>query len=495
MVGYLDDVTAGGDLTSLARDLQFLRPAAERVGLSLNVQKCELVGDRVDGQLPGCFLGFRQVSSGQGELLGAPLFEGTRLDAVLEARCVDLVRASDRLNLLNAHDALTILRNSVSAPRLSHLLRCSPCSDHPGLSRFDGILRASLASVTNVAFDDIAWVQASLPVADGGLGVRSVALLAPSAFLASAASTLALQAGLLSRIDLGLIPTSPEADKALSIWLSRHPDALEPAADLRTKQRHWDAASIARGRAILERHCVDRQDKARLLSVQAPHSGDWLNALPITSIGLRMDDEAIRVAVGLRVGASICTPGPCNCGSLVDAKGAHALACGRGKGRQMRHSQLNDCIYRALIKADIPAMKEPGGLLRSDGKRPDDCTSLAWMDGKCLAWDVTVPDTLANSYIGICSVEAGAAAERASLLKAKKYEEITRTHLFCPIAVETMGPINMQGQDFLRSLGHLTSGITGDRRETTFLFQRVSIIIQRCNAICLHDCCMPPDEM
>ena len=41
----------------------------------------------------------------------------------------------------------------------------------------------------------------------------------------------------------------------------------------------------------------------------APHSGDWLNALPIASCGLRMDDESVRVSVaakktGLQVGVS-----------------------------------------------------------------------------------------------------------------------------------------------------------------------------------------------
>ena len=193
--------------------------------------------------------------------------------------------------------------------------------------------------------------------------------------------------------------------------------------------------------------------------------------MPITSVGLRLEDEAIRVAVGLRIGASVCTTGPCVCGSLIDARGTHTLACKRGRGRQMRHAQLNDCVYRALIRADMPAMKEPNGLLRSDGKRPDGCTSLAWKDGKCLAWDVTVPDTLANSYVGICSVEAGAAAERASLLKVRKYEDISRTHLFCPIAVETMGPINLPGQNFLNSIGQMISPISGDKKETALLWR------------------------
>ena len=45
---------------------------------------------------------------------------------------------------------------------------------------------------------DIQWLQASLPVKDGGLGVRHVSSLALPAFLASAASTLSLQADILA---------------------------------------------------------------------------------------------------------------------------------------------------------------------------------------------------------------------------------------------------------------------------------------------------------
>ena len=43
-------------------------------------------------------------------------------------------------------------------------------------------------------------------------------------------------------------------------------------------------------------------DKARLLASKVPHSSDWLYALPITACGLRLSDEAIRVAGGLRLG-------------------------------------------------------------------------------------------------------------------------------------------------------------------------------------------------
>jgi len=53
------------------------------------------------------------------------------------------------------------------------------------------------ASLTD--FSDSQWLQASLPVRYGGLGVRRVSSLALPAYLASAASTLSLQNEILSR--------------------------------------------------------------------------------------------------------------------------------------------------------------------------------------------------------------------------------------------------------------------------------------------------------
>ena len=69
---------------------------------------------------------------------------------------------------------------------------------------------------------------------------------------------------------------------------------------------------------------------------------------------------------------------------------------------------MNDLVWRALSKADIPAVKEPSGLLRIDSKRPDGVTQLPWRTGKCVTWDVMVIDTLASSYVPATSQTPGA---------------------------------------------------------------------------------------
>ena len=79
------------------------------------------------------------------------------------------------------------------------------------------------------------------------------------------------------------------------------------------KQRAWDMASVRAGKDILWMNAEDSYTRARLLATSAPHSGDWLLAIPISSCGLRLDDEAIRIAVGLRLGCKIGEPHDCMC--------------------------------------------------------------------------------------------------------------------------------------------------------------------------------------
>ena len=62
---------------------------------------------------------------------------------------------------------------------------------------YDEVLRNSLSATLNVDLDDERWRQASLPVRWGGLGIRGITFLAPSAYLASAASAMELTFDLL----------------------------------------------------------------------------------------------------------------------------------------------------------------------------------------------------------------------------------------------------------------------------------------------------------
>ena len=114
-------------------------------------------------------------------------------------------------------------------------------------------------------------------------------------------------------------------------------------------------------------------------------------------MGLRLSDEAVRVAVAHRLGCKACEPHICPVPmwqSSGRVRGLHGLCCRMSGPRHQRHHQMNDIIWTAIKRTQIPATKEPVNLIQQDGKRPDGTTLLRWARGKPMAWDVTVPDTM-----------------------------------------------------------------------------------------------------
>ena len=61
--------------------------------------------------------------------------------------------------------------------------------------------------------------------------------------------------------------------------------------------------------------------------------------------------------------------------------------------------------------------------------------------------------------------------------------------VFEQIAVEILGVLNSSARLILSDLGRRITNISGEARELSFLFQRVSVLVQRFNAILLHDVC------
>jgi len=124
--------------------------------------------------------------------------------------------------------------------------------------------------------------------------------------------------------------------------------------------------------------------RARLIAVAAPSSGAFLQAIPMSSVGTRLYNTSMRIAVSLRLGA--------------------------------RDTAINSIVKTSLLSAEMPSRLEPRGLARDDGKRPDGVTSMTWKNGRCLICDVTCPDTLAASYLDTAVTGLGVVAIGADLI-------------------------------------------------------------------------------
>ena len=144
----------------------------------------------------------------------------------------------------------------------------------------------------------------------GGLGLWRAVHLALSAFLASAAGC----SNLIHQIVPARFHDAPYApqDDTLVIWKQGH-TLPPPTGSASHLQKEWDSPKIeATNEALLKNS--EGIARARHLAAMAKESGAWLGAMPISSVGLRLDHDTIRVTVGLRI-VFLCSPHLCcHCG-------------------------------------------------------------------------------------------------------------------------------------------------------------------------------------
>ena len=158
------------------------------------------------------------------------------------------------------------------------------------------------------------------------------------------------------------------------------------------------------------------------------------------------------------------------------------MSCKNSAGTIPRHGQANDIIKRALVSGNTAATREPLGVCRNDGKRPDGMSLYPYKQGKLLLWDFTCSDTLAMSHVEKSAKEAGSAAKEAETKKFNKYHELSHTYHLVPVSVETLGVWGETGLKFMKDVGKNLISQTGEKRASAFLFQSIGIAVQRGNA-------------
>ena len=136
-------------------------------------------------------------------------------------------------------------------------------------------------------------------VKDGGLGIRSVTVLAPSAFLTSSAGTLYVQHSILP----GRLHNQVDSSKVRSAiaWKKLAVNKV-PAEAKQEKQKEWDSIITIIKNDITR---TDQQYNRTFGSSSFEGIGhsscskDLLLAPPSTSVRPRMSNETIRISTGL----------------------------------------------------------------------------------------------------------------------------------------------------------------------------------------------------
>jgi len=120
----------------------------------------------------------------------------------------------------------------------------------------------------------------------------------------------------------------------------------------------------------VESSIPDSEQMARFLVASV--TGSW--NFHVSSCGLKLSDDAVRVAVASRLGCRVCVAHKCRCEAFVDTQGQHGLICKQTPSMIIKHSAINDITARSLASASIPTSKAPTGLTKLDSKHPDSIT-------------------------------------------------------------------------------------------------------------------------
>ena len=147
----------------------------------------------------------------------------------------------------------------------------------------------------NINFNDSGWLQAKLPVRDGGIGFRSPSDFALPAYLFSRVACQSLISDVLHNTDGHW--SEVELVAAIEAWFEKDLQILSNSKI----QRNWDEYMYEALYSQLKK-TLNQHKLASLVSASQKCSNAWLNCLPNSATGGLLDDESFRIAISLRLG-------------------------------------------------------------------------------------------------------------------------------------------------------------------------------------------------
>ena len=130
----------------VAQAVEDIQPLGEPLGLKLNPSKCGIIECSLAAS-HDAFQGFIRLDKSEASLLGAPILAGKAMDVILQGIVREISQGNVSLYLLDARDALILLRAAGGHPTIMNVLRTAPCVDNPALEHFDSMLRSWLSKI------------------------------------------------------------------------------------------------------------------------------------------------------------------------------------------------------------------------------------------------------------------------------------------------------------------------------------------------------------
>ena len=377
--------------------------------------------------------------------------------------------------------------------KLVHLTRATPTSlIKDALAVFDAGVRRTFCLCTGVDASNDAWQQAQLSLGKGGLGLRSLSLHSPAAFIASVCS-----AGYGSH-------STSHLSQAIDMFncLVASSDVISVENLLSSSSVHQKALSekLDEHQFNLLLNCSSVADRARLLSVSSPFAASWLSVIPSEGHGLHLTAPIFQVALKWWLGLDTSGGSQCSLcpGSVLDHLSHHAVTCKRGGDVVTRHNRLRDCIVEVCRRAHIGVQVEVGNnLTPSHSKtRPADILIPNWVMGRTAALDVSVTSPLNPQTL----LEAGVTATGAALTtEERKHDEddpkCSELGWVCiPVVAESYGAWGREATLLFSTIASRIATLSNKPKSVTLsdIYGRLNLQLVRANATSILARLMPP---
>ena len=149
----------------------------------------------------------------------------------------------------------------------------------------------------------------------------------------------------------------------------------------------------------------DTQASALNLSTSLPHAGDWLNVVPSSTLGLRIQDKEFRLCLQYWLGLQMSNEGVnCPvCQVTADTYGDHQVCCGGNGDRIHRHDSIRYTLFSAAQSAALAPRKEAPG----SSSHPADVYLPNWKRGQPAALDIHAISTMQQQTLTGASTTPG----------------------------------------------------------------------------------------
>ncbi|XP_026416285.1 uncharacterized protein LOC113311695 [Papaver somniferum] len=452
---YLDDDTLIGDTLEVPKGLQIIQQDGPARGLCLNIRKTEIYWPTPDPRC--CEDGVFPSAVGRHvdgvKLLGGPVSTNNQYCSdIISARIDKTTHLMDCIKRLkDPQSELLLLRNCAGVSKLYFTMKTTrPSVLQRSRLQFDQHLIRYLQHLITgdgPGFGPLQQRIATLPFADGGLGIYTMADTTKYCYIASCLQTRQLQSSILQCTT----DPSPNFQEALDDYVSTcdlfpatfNINDFTPQPMHQLASRYFEVVT----RNMRTSYTLSTRDSILWQCNKKPHAQDYLKAIPIQGLNQSIGPRQFRSVLQYRLGIPIFEENStCSCCKReMDRFGDHTIHCASEVGLKYRHDMVRDLFVELCYKAGVAARKEASLGLTSNTNtplKPADIMVFNWENGKDTCFDVTGVSPFSKG--GNRSFTPGHAISAAITRKRNKYASLCLTHgyEFGVLSFSTLGELD-----------------------------------------------------